>query len=95
MTAIAFADYCVIVIQPVYDAATLSWLGFYNAIAALALWSLLSTYLADPGYVPRDCKYDLNKMPRLVASMYQQTSRYQSAKIDISECQGSFSKYAE
>jgi hypothetical protein len=71
VTAIAFADFCVILIQPVYNTTTYTWLGFYNAIAALALWSLVSTYLSDPGYVPRDCKYDLNKMPRLVASMYK------------------------
>lgn len=83
VAAIAFADYCIIVIQPHADKYI--WIAIYNLIVALALWSLISTFLSDPGYVPINGKYDLSNMPRLVASLYQQISKYQNVKVDISE----------
>ncbi len=74
VSAIVFADYCIIVIQP-YD-TNYVWITVYNIIVVFALWSLISTYFSDPGFVPANGKYDLSRMPRLVASLYEQTSKY-------------------
>lgn len=85
--ALGFADYCIIIIQPNNNYV---WLVCYNLFVFLALWSLLSTYFTDPGFVPINGKYDLSKLPRLVASLYKQTCKYQHAKIDINEFKNSY-----
>lgn len=65
------------------DSATWSLLIIYNIFVCLALWSLGSVMLGDPGYIPLKYSYNLSEMSGLCAALYRGATLYVDAKVEV------------
>ncbi len=92
---ILLADFAIIEIQyPNFKAGSIVFLILYNLLVLLALWSLLSALINDPGYIPIHYQYDLSNMSRLVRALYQQVFNLKNENLDFPK-DGDLRKFQE